>query len=701
MRKKIVAILIILTLAVTMFPFLPENSAYAATKKSNKIAKKITLTVSLNKKTNVAKLKWKKIKKPQNGYAVFRNGKVIARLGTKKITYTDKKLKAGKKYVYQIKTYKKYKKTQWYNKKTKKWQTKQPAKRYRGKKRRITAYKYVNASNKKVVKTKPASNPDSGNTDTPTPPEPLNDEENYANVEIKDEVISDELKSETSYQITFNEEESVTVVINKDEATQSLKKDDLIVLPSNTDNSCGGVALRIDEVKDSGDGNLIIEGSIPELNEVFETIDINIDNDVSGDALERLTVPEYVQIIDNDDNGSIHSKGIHKQDVGIDIPAGGRGFSINYQAKNADGTLSGKVSGTITINKMGLRKEFKTDEYGDVLMCYCDVTPDITANLSLQGTISEKIRIAHGVIITTVPGVEVGVEIFLVLDASGGVTFETNISGSCGPHYSDLTGFNWNDNIKVTNQWTFDLNGELYAQFALEPSFLCMPILKYDFNAGVGGTAKISEYTTEPFICQDLSGYVLFNTEVDPAVGLMKIINSIEGQQLQFRLVILDDNEDNPFRIKGHYEDGVLIESGICTHTFPKGTKFFNGHHYYKRDGIAVDWDLANSYCKYDHKGHLATITSEEELQFIKTFLNNSSSRFYIGGIYSGNQWTWVTGEEWSYDNWAEGQAQTAGSHTIYGDKNYTYMAGSTALWYTIANSNPMAVSGYICEWDY
>lgn len=111
--------------------------------------------------TSTVSLSWTKLTKAQqkkvNGITVFRNGVAVANLSKKASSYTDSGLAAGTSYTYQIKTYKKTVKKvkMWYNKNTKKWQTKKPAKKYRGKSKTVkkASYKYSNASPAKAVKT--------------------------------------------------------------------------------------------------------------------------------------------------------------------------------------------------------------------------------------------------------------------------------------------------------------------------------------------------------------------------------------------------------------------------------------------------------------------------------------------------------------------------------------------------------------------
>ena len=146
MMKKLLTILTVFCLMFTSIPMM------AGTFESNALAKNITLKASATG-TSTAKLTWNKCKSPNSGYAVFRNGTVIGHYNTKKTSYSDSGLASGTSYTYQIKTYKKTTKTQWYNKKTGKWVSKKPAKKYRGKSRKVTSYSYKKKSNSVTIRT--------------------------------------------------------------------------------------------------------------------------------------------------------------------------------------------------------------------------------------------------------------------------------------------------------------------------------------------------------------------------------------------------------------------------------------------------------------------------------------------------------------------------------------------------------------------
>ena len=152
--KKTISILAIFALIMTSLPFIGGYEADAAS--SYIKALKVTATGSTTTKLTWTKLSTSQQKKV-TGIIVYRDGKAIKKLGKSVNTYKDSKLKARTKYTYQVCTYKRIKRTQWYNKKTKKWQTKKPAKKERGRSRTVTVTKYANRSPKKTVTTKAAN----------------------------------------------------------------------------------------------------------------------------------------------------------------------------------------------------------------------------------------------------------------------------------------------------------------------------------------------------------------------------------------------------------------------------------------------------------------------------------------------------------------------------------------------------------------
>ena len=116
-------------------------------------------------------------------------------------------------------------------------------------------------------------------------------------------------------------------------------------------------------------------------------------------------------------------------------------------------------------------------------------------------------------------------------------------------------------------------------------------------------------------------------------------------------------------------------------------------NHYYKVYGGRKNWDEAKIACE-SFGGYLATITSEEEQNFIES-INNS--RVWIGGYRTSGttaDWQWVTDEEFSYTNWGEGEPNNS-SNVI---SNENRISVWPKKWNDLNNASGEQ-GGYICEW--
>jgi hypothetical protein len=94
-----------------------------------------------------------------------------------------------------------------------------------------------------------------------------------------------------------------------------------------------------------------------------------------------------------------------------------------------------------------------------------------------------------------------------------------------------------------------------------------------------------------------------------------------------------------------------------------------NGHYYRTDSPQAVPWEYAKLFAfqqmRDGMRGHLVTITSPVEQQFVKdNFLSFGGSGIWTGGIQpsgspepAGN-WQWVTGEPFEYANWYPGGSE-------------------------------------------
>lgn len=143
--------------------------------------------------------------------------------------------------------------------------------------------------------------------------------------------------------------------------------------------------------------------------------------------------------------------------------------------------------------------------------------------------------------------------------------------------------------------------------------------------------------------------------------------------------------------------------------TIPDDAIKYNGH-YYKAFDMQMTWKQAKEYCE-KMGGHLVTVSSETEEAVIEN-LALSQEQYWLGATDENKegQWVWVTGEEWNYTNWANGQPDNEHSfasqyvkegenYLVYhiGLKGWNDTVNDTSIWKGTVDE---ATTGFICEWE-
>ena len=134
---------------------------------------------------------------------------------------------------------------------------------------------------------------------------------------------------------------------------------------------------------------------------------------------------------------------------------------------------------------------------------------------------------------------------------------------------------------------------------------------------------------------------------------------------------------------------GVLSASAA---TIPSGAGKFNGHYYYVYpNGTCSSYSAAAAYCK-SLGGHLATITSDSENQYVYNYMVSRGERMaYIGFYKTSGGWKWMDGTTSSYAKWNPGEPEGQ-PYARYKNKY-----GGTWVddyWGTFSNTR------FICGWD-
>jgi len=168
------------------------------------------------------------------------------------------------------------------------------------------------------------------------------------------------------------------------------------------------------------------------------------------------------------------------------------------------------------------------------------------------------------------------------------------------------------------------------------------------------------------------------------------------------------------------YYTGFICEwtSGYQSNvkSIPGDAVYFEGRAY-KAFDIGMTWHEAKAYCE-SIRGHLTTITSQAEQDFIEGLIENQTKNIYwLGGtdeVHEG-YWEWVTGEPFEYSNWASWEPDNGGGvqhylHLYRVPYLYDQWSGTVGKWSDIsfdayvheheAHYFSLDTVGFICEWS-
>lgn len=147
----------------------------------------------------------------------------------------------------------------------------------------------------------------------------------------------------------------------------------------------------------------------------------------------------------------------------------------------------------------------------------------------------------------------------------------------------------------------------------------------------------------------------------------------------------------------------ILIFSTSYTLMAHASTLTFNNSRYEIILSKGITWDSAKAAAEAAG-GHLVTITSAEENNFIKNNLFNGLEKAYwLGASQDGDNnkkrptsnWSWVTGETWSFTDWSNSEPNNAGNYNeihLSADSRYDFS------WNDEDTAVSSMINGYVLE---
>ena len=160
----------------------------------------------------------------------------------------------------------------------------------------------------------------------------------------------------------------------------------------------------------------------------------------------------------------------------------------------------------------------------------------------------------------------------------------------------------------------------------------------------------------------------------------------------------------------GDGTDDTEDDASISGSESDENVHVFNGHTYQLFE-IGIEWYDARDVCE-QAGGHLAVITSEEEQEFINSLLEEGTrNNYWLGGSRDGEPFSWITGEPWVYEHWAENQPDSMEKDVLMAyrvDNPNTNSLEELGEWQEHSYTGEWGIEefffmnhfGFICEWE-
>lgn len=245
----------------------------------------------------------------------------------------------------------------------------------------------------------------------------------------------------------------------------------------------------------------------------------------------------------------------------------------------------------------------------------------------------------------------------------------------------------YDSNGEKYDNYTVEVNGEEYKNIIADFDF--WGLWKQDYHKIFTVTEKQPLSLNLPK--GDYTLTIIDGSDADKVIS--KSIKIRKSKNASQKIIIASNfgQSQSEEKAEGYYDATDVLTDAVE----------FNGH-WYKviQDDAITDWSVASQYCR-THNGYLATITSQEENDFLYSYIKKAgyeSAYFGLSDVDSEGTWLWTTGEAVNYTNWHNNEPNNENSDEDYAMFYYKYSDGT---WNDgdFGKRTEKGGTAFICEW--
>lgn len=533
----------------------------------------------------------------------------------------------------------------------------------------------------------------------------LDDSEDNNFLVLKQDIERIEQDTFNNVLASFDLEKNRYVFLNINSQLADLQEGSVFYYDSGTSEDI--LIIKISEICIDGE-TAIINGVNIALEDVFEYVKIDTLSYGSEFHFDESTMGEGVGLAKNSPAKMVPKKSV---DIGTSATFA-QSYTLDKELKHEASDDFGegfsnsiKFSGSLAFN---VETEFKVHIGDDIKEIAFTVTPGVALDLSVTGKGTFTFELGS-YDFSPVVGVYIGFSPTIKIELTAEISTSFSLSVTLGAGYDNKNG--WQNKCEGMNsEFTgLEVEGSIFLGVDLKPHayVASQKFVKAELSGEVGFklTASTNWFHLKPgeiHICKNCIG-----GDIKAEFNLKATI--VFGEKTKFEQKLDWNIVDLSIKLCEFYWSLTFGQngSGSCPFKLTE-SNLFNGH-YYQCFDEGLEWGAAEAFCE-ELGGHLATITSEEEQQFIESLMacGNKNSYWLGGGIDIPTKTIeWITGEEVTYTHWGRGQPDN-NRKTDKEECLMIYKGRDFGVWNdlhysgTCGNERFFGLNnfGLICEWD-